>query len=128
MSTSASNINYLNEKAVHQLVAAHRQRTDEPLVLVIRYNYDDPNDNIYLLEVLDQFPGSDDEELLPIQFGQSANLIITGDLHLVLGSPAQVQAAIKRRDSVMKDVFRDGKIIFEDGSPQALKLKSELRL
>ncbi|ETR68003.1 MAG: hypothetical protein OMM_10974 [Candidatus Magnetoglobus multicellularis str. Araruama] len=127
-SSIINNIKYLNEKAVRQLVTAHQQLTDEPLVLVIRYNFDDPNGNIYLLEVLDKFPGSDNEELLATQFGPSANLRIVGDLHLALGSPAQVQAAAKRRDSVVKAVSIDGEVVFEDGSEQADELKRELGL
>ena len=67
MSTSTMNveprIRDLHDRAVRQLVEAHRQRTNEPLLLAIRYKLDDPSD-IHLLEVLDRFPGGDDDESL----------------------------------------------------------------
>ena len=124
----SSIINDLNEKAVRQLVTAHRRLTDEPLVLAIRYNFADPKGDIYLLEVLDKFPGEDDEDLLITQFGPSPSLRIVGDIHLVLGSPAQVQTTAKRHDSIVMSASRDGEVVFEDGSEQANELKCELRL
>lgn len=130
MPTPASSMDIvrdLNEKAVRQLVDAHRQRTDEPLVLAVRYNLGDPNGHIHLLEVLDQFPGADDDELLVTEFGPSANLLIVGDLHLALGSPAQVQSAAKRGDPIAM-AARDGEVVFDDGSAKAADLRRELRL
>jgi hypothetical protein len=117
----------LNEKAVRQLVAAHRQMTDEPLILAVRYSLDDPKGHIHLLEVLDRFPGADDDELLVTEFGPSANLLIVGDLHLALGSPAQVRSATKRRDPVSM-AAKGGEVVFDDGSVQAAELKRELGL
>jgi hypothetical protein len=130
MPTSALNgdiVRDLNEKAVRQLVAAHRLRTDEPLVLAIRFNLDDPQGHIHLLEVLDQFPGADDEELLVTRFGPSANLLVLGDLHIALGSPAQVHSAARRGDPIAV-AARSGVVVFDDGSARAAELRRELRL
>ena len=131
MATSASSMDIvikdLNEKAVRQLVAAHQQRTDEPLILAVRYGLDDPKGHIHLLEVLDRFPGADDDELLVTEFGPSANLLIVGALHLALGSPAQVRSAAKRRD-LIAIAAKDGQVVFDDGSAQAADLKRELGL
>jgi S1-C subfamily serine protease len=80
-----------------------------------------------LLEVLDRFPGADDDELLVTEFGPSANLLIVGDLHLALGSPAQVRSATKRRDPVSM-AAKGGEVVFDDGSVQAAELKRELGL
>lgn len=67
----------LHDRAVQDLIAAHRQRTEEPLALAIRYGLDDPED-IHILEVLDGFPGPDDDELLITEFEPSAQLRILG--------------------------------------------------
>lgn len=120
-------VHELNKKAVRLLVAAHRKRKDEPLVLAIWYNRDDPTGDIHLLEVLDQFPGGEDDELLETKFGPSANLRIVGDLHLALGSPAQVQSAIRRRDRIMKAI-KGGSVVFANRSTLAAKLKQALGL
>ena len=117
-----NSIKYLHDKAVRQLVAAHRQRTDDPLVLAVRYKLDDPSGDIHLLEVLDGFPGGDEDELLVTEFGPSANLIIVGRLHLVLGSPAQVRSALERGNPIMKAV-QCGKVVFDDGGAEAARLR-----
>lgn len=130
MPTSALNLDIvrdLNAKAVRQLVDAHRRRTDEPLVLAVRYNHDDPRGHIHLLEVLDHFPGADDDELLVTEFGPSANLLIVGALHLALGSPAQVLAAARKGDP-LTGAARNGEIVFADGSAKAEELRRELGL
>ena len=116
-----NSIKYLHDKAVRQLIAAHRQRTEEPLILAVRYNLD--GGDIYLLEVLDGFPGGDEDELLFTEFGPSANLIIVGRLHLVLGSPAQVRFALERDDNQIKEAVKCGKVVFDDGSAEATRLK-----
>ena len=119
-------IRNLHDRAVRQLVEAHQRGTDEPLVLAVRYKLDDPND-IYLLEVLNQFPGGDDDELLETEFGPSAELIIVGKLHLVLGSPAQVQSAITRGDTIATAAKR-GQVEFDNRGPEASALKKALGL
>src|SRR5690606_14648780 len=78
-------IRELHDRAVHDLIEAHKQRTDEPLVLAIRFDLNDSQD-VHLLEVLDGFPGGDDDELLVTDFEPSAQLRILGKLHLALGA------------------------------------------
>lgn len=117
----------LNDKAVRQLVEAHQERTDEPLVLAVRYRLDDPED-IYLFEALDGFPGGDEDELLETEFEPSANLRLLGKLHLVLGSPAQTRHAIAARGDAIMAAIRDGQVEFDDGSFKAAKLRKALGL
>ena len=117
----------LHDKAVRRLVAAHRRRRDERLVLAVRFDQDDSTGDVHLLEVLDRFPGGDEDELLVTEFAPSASLIIVGKLHLVLGSPAQVLSALKRGDAVTAAV-QGGAVVFDDGSREAARLKKELGL
>ncbi len=124
--TPEQRIRQLHEDAIEQLVAAHRQRTDEPLVLAVRYEVGDPMD-VHLLEVIDGFPGGDDDELLVTEFEPSAQLRILGKLHLVLGSPAQLQAAIRRNHPLIAAV-KTGSVVHDDGSDVAKQLKGELGL
>lgn len=123
MSTQTT-IKELHEKAVQQLIDAHSKRTDQPLILAIRFNLED--EDIHLLEVLKDFPGDDEDELLVTEFGPSANLIILGKLHLVLGSPAQVRSAIKRNDKIIADA-KEGKVVFSDNSSESKKLEEEIK-
>jgi hypothetical protein len=120
-------IEELNQKAIKQLVASHQQLKDEPLLLAVRFKCDDPSGDIHLLEVLDQFPGGDTDELLVTEFEPSASLVIVGKLHLVLGSPTQVRSALKKNDWLTNEV-RDGQVVFNDGSGVASALKKELGL
>lgn len=71
-------IRELHDRAVHDLIEAHKQRMDEPLVLAIRFDLNDTQD-VHLLEVLDGFPGGDDDELLVTDFEPSAQLRILGN-------------------------------------------------
>lgn len=125
--SSSSNdiIRHLNAQAVRQLLAVHQKMQDEPLVLAVRYHLDDPEGHIYLLEVLDRFPGADDDDLLVTEFAPSANLRIVGNLHLVLGSPAQLRSAAGRGDPIAM-AAKSGEVVFDDGSAQAKDLKRDL--
>lgn len=116
----------LHDKAVRQLVSAHQRRREEPLLLAVRYRREDPID-IHLLEVLDQFPGGDDDELLITEFGPSANLRMVGKLHLALGSPAQVFAALKQGGELAK-ALKDGEVVFERRGSEAAKVRKALGL
>ena len=111
----------MHEGAVEQLIDSHKRRTEEPLVLAIRYELKHPDD-VFLLEVLDGFPGGDDDELLTTEFGPSPSLLVLGTLHLSLGSPAQVLGAAQRGDAII-DKARRGKILWSDGTPIATKLR-----
>ena len=64
---------------MNTFVREHAARTDEPLILAVRYTLEDPTD-IGLLEVLGDFPGSDEDEPLVTEFEPSANLRILGKL------------------------------------------------
>ena len=108
-----------------ELIRAHAARKDEPLVLAVRYQGDDPLD-VYVLEALAGFPGGDDDELLITEFEPSAQLRILGKLHLALGSPAQVGAAVKRSDPIVAAI-REGAVVF-DAHPDAPRLKALLGL
>ena len=124
--TRDARVGELHDRAVAELVAAHKDRKDEPLVLAVRYRLDEPVD-VYLLEVLAGFPGGDDDELLVTEFEPSAQLRILGKLQLALGSPAQLRSAVTRRDAIIADVAR-GAVVHDDGSSDATKLRKLLDL
>jgi hypothetical protein len=114
----------LHDNAVKRLVEAHQQ-LDEPLLLVLRYEGDKPGD-VYLLEVLETFPGGDDDELFTTQYAPSASLRIVGELHLTLGSPAQLRAAARRGDPLIAKLA-DADVVFVDESKsEAKQLLDEL--
>jgi hypothetical protein len=98
------------DRVVERLLRAHASQEDEPLLLAVRYNFDDPND-IFLFEVIDGFPGDPDEPLFTTEFGPNAELVILGSLHLTLASPAQVEAAVRRQDPELRLVARDGRVL-----------------
>jgi hypothetical protein len=124
--TTDARVREFHDRAVAELVAAHKERTDEPLVLAVRYRLDEPVD-VYLLEVLAGFPGGDDDELLTTEFAPSAQLRILGKLHLALGSPSQLRAAAARGDAVVAEVA-GGAVVHGDGSPEATELTKLLGL
>lgn len=99
------------EKVVRELVARHAKMHEEPLVLAIRFRFDDPED-IHLLEVIEGFPGGDDDPLLTTEFGPTPEFPILGRFHLTLSSPAQLRSAIGRSDEILTDLRRDGIVLF----------------
>lgn len=128
MQTSfAEKIQHLHDRAVRELVDAHGRRTDEPLILAVRFDIDDPSGDIHLLEVVDDFPGGDDDELFVVEFERSANLVILGKLQLVLGSPAQVRTAVDRNDEIIEKA-RHGSVVYDDRGTVATELKGALGL
>jgi hypothetical protein len=124
--TTDARVRELHDRAVAELVEAHKHRTDEPLVLAVRYRLGEQVD-VYLLEVLAGFPGGDDDELLTTQFAPSAQLRILGNLHLALGSPAQLRAAVARGDAIIAEVAQ-GTVVHGDGSHDAAELRKLLGL
>lgn len=123
--TIEQRVKELNDKAVRELVDAHKERVDEPLVLAVRFDCEDSD--IHLLEVLRGFPGDDDDELLVTEFEQSAQLRILGKLQLVLGSPAQILSGLHRSDALLLKV-KGGVTLFEDSSQETRDLKRLLGL
>ncbi len=94
------------------------------MVLAVRFDLTDAQD-VHLLEVLEGFPGGDDDELLVTEFEPSAQLRILGKLQLTLGSSAQLDAAVRRGGSPIER-FRDGVVVHDNGSPRAKELKRTL--
>jgi|SRR5690606_14959999 len=119
-------VHELHEKAVKRLVEAHQQ-LEEPLLLALSYDGDDPID-VHLLEVLEKFPGADDDELFSTTYESSASLRILGKLHLTLGSPAQLRAAVRRGDPLIGKLA-GAQVVFVDRSKsEAEQLLDELGL
>jgi hypothetical protein len=122
---ASSRIAQLNDRAVQRLVAAHAARTDEPLVLAVRYRSSE--EDVYLLEVIENFPGEDDDELLATEFEPSAELLTVGHLRLLLGSPGQLRAAVRRGDPEVEAV-KTGSIVHSNRSATARELRQLLGL
>lgn len=116
----------LNKRAARRLVESHRELEDERLVLAIRYRHNERD--LYLFEVLETFPGEDDDEPFETEFDPSAELVILGKLHLTLVNAAQLRTAINRGSEIIDDLRGGGEILFEDGSEQANLLKNQLGL
>lgn len=123
---TADIVHELNIRAVDELVRAHAARTDDPLILAIRFREADLLD-IHLLEILAGFPGGDEDELLTTDFERSAQLRILGKLYLTLCSPAQLRAASARGDAVVEEARR-GVVVFDRSDPEAASLRALLRL
>lgn len=103
----------LHDNAVKRLIEAHQQ-LDEPLLLAVRYEGEDPVD-IHILEVLEKFPGGDDDELFTTEYEPSPALRILGKVYLTLASPAQIRAALRRQEPLVGKV-RTGRVVFCDDS------------
>jgi hypothetical protein len=99
----------LQERAVQKLVDAHATRRDERLVLALRFQHEDRD--VHLLEILDGWPGGDDDPLSPMEFAPTADLLFPGMIQLLIGSPAQIRAALARGDDVLGPVRLDGSVV-----------------
>jgi len=115
-----------NDRVIRRLVETHAARTDEPLVLAVRFRVEDSVD-LHLLEVLEGFPGEADEPLFVTEFGPSAELVVLGKLQLVLASPAQLRSAIVRSDALVEELRR-GTVLHRDLQRGAAELLRELGL
>ena len=124
--TIEDRVRELHDKAVQELIEAHKRRQDEPLILAVRYKLDDSQD-VHVLEALRGFPGGADDELLVTEFEPSPQLRILGKLRLALGSPAQIVAAISRGDAVIEQM-KSGVALYDDGSEDAVELMRLLGL
>jgi len=80
-----------------------------------------------LFEVLQDFPGVDDDLLLDTESAPSAYLRTLGNLHLLLGSPAQFWSAIERKNAVI-DAVRKGRVVYDDRSRDAVDVRHALGL
>jgi hypothetical protein len=98
----------LNDRAARRLVTAHARDMEERLVLAVRYGVD--LKDIFLLEVLEGFPGGADEKPLTTEFNPSPELLLLGTLHLTLVSPEQLRTAVARNDELIHAIRRDGRI------------------
>ncbi len=122
------------EHAVRDLVAAHAKLARSPLALAVRFSFDDPLD-VHLLEVVENFPGSDDDPLFATEFAPNERFLILGKLHLTLASPAQLRHAADmaraRRSpgetpaqaasrATIKSIAKDGRVLHQAHSPKTL--------
>lgn len=124
--TLEDRIQALKNRAVTSLVEAHRVRADEPLLLAVRFEIDDPL-GVGLFEVVDGFPGDDDDGLLSTDYEPSARLRLAGPLRLVLGSPGQVLGAVARNDDAIR-ALRQPSVVFEAGSDDGRRVREALGL
>jgi len=115
------------EGAAQDLVDAHAKLERSPLVLAVRYHLAGDLD-LYLLEVIENFPGTDEDLPLVTEFEPNERLRILGKLHLTLASPRQLEHAIRvagkeRRakagpvKKLLDAVKEDGCVLFQAKSP-----------
>ncbi len=97
---------------------AHATRFDEPLVLAVRYRQTDRN--VHLLEVLEGFPATPGEEPFETEFAPSAELMLIGNLHMTLVSPAQLISLVEGDAALVKALRTDGTVEYYSSGAQPL--------
>ncbi|GEM_PF-4140436 len=123
--TAKDKIEQLNRNAASELIDAHKNRADEPLILAVRYNLKDTD--LYIFEVIGGFPGDDDDPLFETEYEPSPQLRVVGKLHLLLGSPRQLETELGRGKALAKRL-KGGVVLFSDGSEDALRFAKMLGL
>lgn len=133
----------LYKKTVSELVDAHAKLKRTPLVLAVRYRH--KGLDVHLLEVIEGFPGADEDPPFTTELGPNERFLILGKLYLTLSSPAQLQHAIKlstKRSALtpvrsakklLTELRADGELLYTARTPPsrattARRLKSELEL
>jgi hypothetical protein len=119
-------INAHYDRAVLDLVEAHSKLARSPLVLAVRFD-DGKGLDVDLLEVIENFPGKEDDPLFTTELAPNERFLILGKLHLTLASPAQLRRAIdeagRRRKTasaaIVTAVRRHGRTVFTAASPES---------
>ena len=130
----ARRISELYEQAVSDLVDAHAKLTRSPLALAVRFRFDDPLD-VHLLEVIENFPGGDEDPLFMTEFAPNERFRILGKLHLTMANPRQLEHAVakaqarqaaaekpteKSSRATVESVANDGRVVYQAPSPKSL--------
>lgn len=113
--------------AAQDLVDAHANLARSPLVLAVRYHLKGDLD-LYILEIIENFPGQDDDPPFATEFAPNERLRILGNLHLTLVSPKQLEnarvvargparGAGQDAKKLLDAVKKDGRVLFEAPSP-----------
>lgn len=117
---------FINDRAVRRLVNAHVNGHAEPLLLAVRYKLD--SSDVYLLEVLDGFPGAAKEPPFTSEFAPSAELQLLGKLHLTLANREQFLRAIGPKATALGRDLRAGRLEYVSGDARDLAEKAGLEL
>ena len=130
----ARRISEFYEQAVSDLVDAHAKLTRSPLALAVRFRFDDPLD-VHLLEVIENFPGGDEDPLFMTEFAPNERFRILGKLHLTMANPRQLEHAVakaqarqaaaekpteKSSRATVESVANDGRVVYQAPSPKSL--------
>ena len=130
----ARRISELYEQAVSDLVDAHAKLTRSPLALAVRFRFDDPLD-VHLLEVIENFPGGDEDPLFMTEFAPNERFRILGKLHLTMANPRQLEHAVAKAQArqaaaekptekslraTVESVANDGRVVYQAPSPKSL--------
>ena len=130
----ARRISEFYEQAVSDLVDAHAKLTRSPLALAVRFRFDDPLD-VHLLEVIENFPGGDEDPLFMTEFAPNERFRILGKLHLTMANPRQLEHAVAKAQArqaaaekptekslraTVESVANDGRVVYQAPSPKSL--------
>ena len=130
----ARRISELYEQAVSDLVDAHAKLTRSPLALAVRFRFDDPVD-VHLLEVIENFPGGDEDPLFTTEFESNERFRILGKLHLTMANLRQLEHAVAKAHArrvaaeqpteaisraTIQSVANDGRVVYRAPSPKSL--------
>jgi hypothetical protein len=128
MATQAQRIVEHYDHAAQDLVEAHTKLEHSPLVLAVRYHIKGDLD-LHLLEVIENFPGRDEDPPFTTEFAPNERLLILGKLHLTLANPKQLEQAISASragrprakaapaQKLLDAVKEDGQVLFQAKSP-----------
>jgi len=112
---------------VKQLVAQHLELVEEPLLLAIYYRTDRAENDVFLLEVLDNFNGSSiecDGDLLEVLYGSTPHFMLRDRdavLQIILASPEELLRAATKNTSRFREVkhaLAEGRAQKVYGSPE----------
>jgi hypothetical protein len=109
-----------------KLIRRHKRLDDSPLLAAVWYKIHDKK-NVYLLEVLDQFPNvANEKEIYHVSFGSSSDFIVLhGLLKLSLLSKQDFDRSLEEKWSIIREIRSDQfEILYQD--PECKNLISRL--
>ena len=98
-----------HEKQARDLVKAHGEIEDEPLLLAVYFAPNRDPEDVFILEVLDGFGGNtvgNDGDLFEVTYGPSPSFPLQAGrrLHLILTNPTELRQAAEEEWALAKEL------------------------
>jgi len=87
-------------------LARHHRKLKEDPRLIVRYRLSDQK-NVYLLEVLGEFPAGEADQVVTYQYGPTRELMVAGDYFFTLTSPAQLRKALEQGNPLLREIAKE---------------------